>query len=180
MIRQTVIIICALAMSGCATGPKVTTDYDKSADFARYRTYSWVYSSAPRGMNPLLYQRVKAAIDQTLAARGFTPASTADFAIGFTLGARDRVETTDFGPYAPYYPAYGGFRRAGWGFAYNQTQIQTVTDGTLAIDIYDAGTKKPVWFGQATQEVTQTSVDDKMINDAVQSVLARFPPTAEK
>ncbi len=31
----------SLTLAACTTGPKVVTDSDPSADFGRYRTYSW-------------------------------------------------------------------------------------------------------------------------------------------
>jgi hypothetical protein len=32
----------SVALAGCATGPDIRADYDKSADFGKYRTYGFV------------------------------------------------------------------------------------------------------------------------------------------
>jgi hypothetical protein len=159
----------ALALAACASTPDVKTDFDAAADFSRYHSYSWVYTGTPQGMNPLMFERVRASIDRSLGAR-FSQGQPGDFAIAFTLGRRDRVEVTDFGSYGPYY------RRWGWGPGYQNVDVRNVTDGKLVIDIYDVATRKPVWHGVATQEINSTKVDPAMIDAAVDSVLAKFPP----
>lgn len=170
------LLVGTLAATGCASTPEIRSDHDPSFDFTSLRTYSWVYSQPPSGMNPLVYQRVHDSIDRSLAARGFTQASPGDFAVAFTLGRRDRVQVTDFGPYGPFYPGWGvGFRR-GWAWQYNQVDIRNVTDGSLAIDIFDVASRRPIWHGTATQEIRPGSVDQQLIDTAVDGVLARFPP----
>ena len=166
-----------LFVAGCASNPTIRTDHDPSVNFSKYRSYSWIYSNVPQGMNPLMYQRVRASIDRSLAARGFTQASPGDFAVAFTLGARDRVEVRDFGPYGTFYPGWGARYRYGWAPTYRAIDIRNVTDGTLAIDFYDTATKRPIWHGLASQQITSGNVDQAMIDRAVDATLARFPPS---
>ena len=168
-------MLTLLLLAGCASGPDVRVDVDPSANIAGYRTYSWAYHDTPRGMNPLAYQRVRQSIDANLATRGYSQADPGDFAISFTLGARDKVEVTDFGPYGPFYPGYGRGFRGGWAAPYNNVDVRNVTEGTLTIDIYDTGTKKPVWHGVATQNIGSNVTLDQ-IDLAVSSVLAKFAP----
>lgn len=158
----------ALALGSCASTPTVNTDHDATADFSRYHSYVWVYTGTPQGMNPLMFERVRASIDRSLAARGFRQDPNGDFAIAFTVGRRDSVEVTDFGSYGPYYRH--------WGPGFRDVEVRNVTDGTLVIDIYDAATKKPVWHGTATQQINPDKVDPATIDVAVDSVLSRFPP----
>jgi hypothetical protein len=165
---------CALALAGCATNPTIKTDYDSSANFSAYHSYSWVYSGVPSGMNPLLFQRVHDSIDRALQTR-YSAASPGDFAVAFTLGRRDSVQVTDFGPYAPYYRGWG--MGPGWG--YNNVDVRNVTNGTLVIDVYDVASKKPVWHGIATQEVNPDKLPDQAtIDSVVAQVVAKFPPAA--
>ena len=171
MRMQAAALACfALLTTSCATTPKVTYDADPSADFSRFRTYSWAYTAAPAGVNPLLTQRVKTAVESVLATRGFTQATSGEFAIGFTLCSRDRVEVSSLGTYGPYFRPWGG-----WG-GYNQVDVRNITDGTLTIDIYDAASKAPVWHGTATQEVTSTTLSAEKVTAVVTAVLANFPP----
>ncbi|WP_225207218.1 DUF4136 domain-containing protein [Novosphingobium huizhouense] len=169
-------LLLVFGLAACATTPRVATDYDPSANFAGYHTYAWARTETPRGQNPLVYERVRSSIDAALAAKGFARSATPDFAVDVTLGARDRVETTDLGAYGPYYPGYGAGYRWGWAHAYPTTEIRTVTDGTMAIDIYDATTHRPVWHGSATKQIDGRVVDQALIDQAVTAALAKFPP----
>jgi hypothetical protein len=45
------------------------TDYDRAANFIQYKTYSWEKVQTP---DPLWVDRVKAAVDAALAAKGWT------------------------------------------------------------------------------------------------------------
>ncbi|MGO4168812.1 uncharacterized protein DUF4136 [Novosphingobium sp. PhB57] len=170
--RALTLACCALLTASCATTPKVTFDADPTANFAGFRTYSWAYTAAPQGVNPLLTQRVKTAVESEMSKRGYTQAGTGDFAIGFTLGSRDRVEVSSLGSYGPYFRPWGG-----WA-GYNQVDVRNVTDGTLTIDVYDSASKSPVWHGTATQQVTSSSVTQEKVNAVVTAVLANFPPPA--
>jgi len=163
--------VALLLVSGCETTPNVSTDHDAAFDFSNLRTYTWVYTAPPQGMNPLQYQRVRASIDRALQQRSFTQGSPGDFAVAFTLGARDRVEVSDFGPYGP------GFRPWGWGGGWaRQVDVRNVTDGTLVIDMYDVRTRQPIWHGVATQQISG-NVSQEQIDRAVDTMLAQFPPT---
>lgn len=168
-----------LIVGACSTGPRINADFDPAADFSRYKSYAWVRSAPSGGANPLIEQRVRDAIDATLAQRGFTKVATnPDFAVDVTLGARDRVETTDFGAYRPFYPGYG-FRDAwGWRAPYSTQEVRSFTEGTLAIDIYDASTRRPVWHGKARKDITPGRIVPTDIDEAVAGILARFPPSA--
>ncbi|TCM20860.1 uncharacterized protein DUF4136 [Novosphingobium sp. PhB165] len=176
MSRRMATLALAALLTACASTPTVNFDSDPNANFASFRTYSWAYRKVPNGMNPLLTERIRASIDTELANRGFTQADPGDFAVGFTIGSRDRVEVTDFGSYGPYFRPWGGW--SGWGGS--RVDVRNVTDGTLVIDIYDTRTKAPVWHGTATQQVTQSSVTQEKIDTAVRAVLAKFPPPPPK
>jgi hypothetical protein len=176
-----------LLLSACATYPSVRTDFDPSANFATYRTYTWIPVDVPRGMNPLLFRRVQGSIDQTLRSRGYSQATPGDFAIAFTIGERDRTEATDYG-----YWGWGGYWGNGWGccgwghglgwgwgngWGYPSVDVYTVTDRSLIVDIYDVATKRPIWHGVITKTTYPNSDVDYVKLDAnVAALLAKFPP----
>jgi len=171
--RALSLALCTVLMASCTATPQISFDADPQANFAHFRTYSWAYTAAPQGTNPLLSQRVRTSIDNALAARGFTQADPGDFAVGFTLGARNRVEVSSLGTYGPYFRPWGG-----WGGGFNQVDVRNITDGTLTIDIYDAASKAPVWHGRATQQVTTDQISQEKVDSVVTAVLANFPPPA--
>src|SRR6266704_6375434 len=48
---------------------QVKTDYDRSADFSQYKTYSW---EKVQTQDPLWVDRIKEAVNTALAAKGWT------------------------------------------------------------------------------------------------------------
>ncbi|HEY1143732.1 MAG TPA: DUF4136 domain-containing protein [Sphingomicrobium sp.] len=175
----------ALALSACTYGPRVNVDYDATANFHQYRTYSWVDTPVPQGMNPLMFARVRASIDRSLAARGYTQAATSpDFSIAFTIGARDRLKVYDYGPDYPGWGwgrwGWGGWGWGGWGWSgwpgYSNVDVDQYTERSVIIDIYDGPTKRPIWHGEAANNEYYDRVDYAKLDRAVDAALANFPP----
>lgn len=170
----------SLLLAACVTNPVIRTDFDSAANFHSYHTYSWLPVDVPRGMNPIMFRRVQGAIDQALAARGYRQASPSDFTIGFTIGEKDRVEVYDHG----FYGGWGGGGWGGWGWGYpygwgggfSPIDIDTVTERSLVIDIYDSGTRQAVWHGVARKDAYSDDVDYSRMNETIGAVLAHFPP----
>jgi hypothetical protein len=175
-------LIAALLLTGCQT-PYVHSDFDPAAPFTTYRTYSWLPSDAPRGMNPLMFRRVKDSIDRSLAARGYTQASPGDFAVTFTIDERDRLRADDYG-YGYGWGGWGGWGRGGfgccwgygWGPYYPSVDVYTTTERSIIIDVYDAKTRAPAWHGVVKRESYSDRVDYARLDRAVDAVLAQFPP----
>ena len=133
--------------------------------------------TSAQGVNPLLEGRIMAAIQGTLGEKGMkliADTAQADFVIAFGVGARDRVSVTS----TPYPVAYRG--AWGWGRAYyNDVDVRQYTEGRLAIDIFDASERRPVFHGYATANISATTDQAKrqqMLRDAVAKILAGFPP----
>ncbi len=171
----------SLALAGCATtyNPRFTTDAAPGFSPSAYRTYSWAFQRPPSGMNPLLYERLRADFDRAFAARGYSRVdSGGDMIVGFTVGARDRVETTDWGPVGPYYPGWGRGYRYGWAFPYRDIDVRTVTRGSLALDVFDGRTNRPVWHGVASRDIDERRVPEQLIANAVTGLVDRFAGVA--
>jgi len=171
-------LIAALLLTACQTH-YVQSDFDPAAPFTTYRTYSWLPSEAPRGMNPIMFRRVKDSIDRSLAARGYAQGAPGDFAITFTIGEKDRLRADDYG-YG--WGGYGwggyGWGWGGWGpgWGYSPVDIYTVTERSIVIDVYDARTRAPAWHGVVKRESYSDRVDYARLDRAVDAVLAHFPP----
>lgn len=165
------------ACSGTPT-PKFVTDSAPGFNAASYRTYSWAFGDSPKGSNALLKERVMKALDQSFAARGYQHvASGGDMILAFTLGARDRVETTDWGPVGPYYPGYGRGYGYGWAYPYRDVDVRSVTEGSLAMDVFDGRTEHPVWHGIASGRITSDTISDAQIMSAAEGLAQRFVAT---
>jgi len=55
-------------LASAALGQEVKTDYDRSASFGEYRTYSW---QNVKTRDPLIVDRIKSAVNAALAAKGW-------------------------------------------------------------------------------------------------------------
>jgi hypothetical protein len=70
-----------------------------------------------------------------------------------------------------------GYRAGGWGGP--QTYAYDYDEGTLLIDVADPATMQLLWRGSATGVVDPQASPEKRelrINDAVERMLADFPP----
>ena len=69
--------------------------------------------------------------------------------------------------------------RGGWATAYYGGGAGAAyTQGALAIDVFDAGERQPVWHGVAGKTISDEDREDMtaVINAVVASILADFPP----
>jgi hypothetical protein len=173
---------CALSLSGCATTLQTHSDHDATQNFSGYRTYAWMADQpmiAPPDevarVSPLNRRRIEEAIESELAAKGFqkaTDRASADFAVSYTVGARDRVDVYSYpAPYA------GPWR---WGYPYfgHDVDVTMYREGTLAIDVFDGKSHQPVWHGWATKRISERDVKHaaQQIPPAVATVMKDFPP----
>lgn len=185
-------IVGFLILSGCAATPSVFTDFDRAQSFDNYRTFAWINDDpmtvvGDRGPNPLVAQRIAAAIRETLASKGYrfvTKREQADFAVSFTVGARDQLEIRErevvdfYGPHWRWGYDYFGVVRPP-SFPRTEVTTRQYVEGSLAIDIFDVQRKSPVWHGNASKRLTRAEregTDSGDIGAAVATILAGFPP----
>ena len=176
--------LIVLGGSGCATTIDTFVDYDRQVDFSEYKTFSWV-SEHPlivppiieHAANPFTESRIQDAISSELRARGFTfkpVGSDVDFVVSFSITARKEISVES------YPVAYRG--RWGWGGATigESVSVDSTTEGTLSIDIFDEASKSPAWHGWARKKLTTADkrLRSSIISDAVAEILKGFPPTA--
>jgi len=117
--NQVTFLAAFLFMAACAYGQDVHYNYDRSANFAAYKTYQWV--EIPGGAVPdqLIDQAIKRAAEEQLAQKGLTRVeNNADLYIGyqFVLNLEKSVslwETGGAGPGWGWDPWGGGRKRAG-------------------------------------------------------------------
>jgi hypothetical protein len=80
----------ALIVAGCGSSMTVHTDYDRTANFAAFKTYTW--REGTKLPNPLMEQRVIDAVDAQLKAKGLTRVDTGgDVSVTYHAG-RDGID----------------------------------------------------------------------------------------
>jgi hypothetical protein len=158
---------------------KTSYDYEKTANFAALKTFAHK-PGTPVGQ-PLIDDRIVAAIDAQLAAKGLTKVeSDPDVFVVYHMAFDKEKDITTFssgygGGYGPYGWGWGG----GWAGGTTTTQVRDILIGTLVIDLADAKKGQLVWRGIGVKEVnTQAKPEkrEKNINDAVKKILKNYPP----
>jgi hypothetical protein len=147
-----VLSFCFLLMSGTALAQKVTVDYDRDADFAKYKTYA--FGKGTPAPETLTDQRIREAIATQLAAKGLTKVeSNADLFVVYhsAVNKQTQLDTTSLGGWGwgPGWRRWGGF---GGGDAI--TQVVQIPVGTLIVDIGDMAQKRYIWRGTATKTLS--------------------------
>ncbi|MBA5867203.1 MAG: DUF4136 domain-containing protein [Nitrospira sp. CR1.3] len=174
-------LLLALTLPACA--PKVTIDFDKEADFSRYRTYAWETGTPVK--NDLMDRRIIKAIDDQLATKGFQKADAGpDMFVSYHGALSEEIyyNTTSMGVgYGPAWgPGYGWYGRGGgWGMS-SGTSVTTpnkVITGTLIVDIYDAKNKHMIWRGTGSDTVSENpEKNTEKIQEATEAMFEKFPP----
>lgn len=182
--RLLALLLPVVLLFGCSA-PAPMIDYDTSYDFSQDRTFAFISENpliraeGSEGGNPLLEGRLMQITENIMAARGFTSVAdrdSADLAVGFTVGARDKIQVNSYPE--PYRYGYG---RWGWGGGYyygESVDVRQYTEGTLSVDIYDPQERKPVWHGRATRKITSKMQENpgEALTEILNSVFATFPP----
>src|SRR5882672_2126847 len=110
MKRYLVILILFVAwLPACSPALKVTSDYDRQADFTKYKTYTFSPQSLELPVNELNRRRVLTEIETQIAAKGFTKSEVGDVLVDVRLSAQERKEATAYTS-GNGYGMYGGYR----------------------------------------------------------------------
>lgn len=180
MIANALALVAMGGLAACSSTPRPNfrTEAAPNAPISSYRTYAWAFEGMPRGAtgNALTYQRVRQSLESSLNSAGFSsaPREQADMVVAFTLGARDRIDVTNWGSVGTTWPRYGRPTSMGWSMTYSQVDVRTVTEGSLAIDIFDGTTSQPVWQGIASHSLRNSGASDELIDAATSGLVQRF------
>ena len=166
-----------LVFAGMASAQQVKTDYDRSANFALYKTYSWEHVETK---DPLNVDRIKHAVNTVLAARGWMMVdSGADVAVVAMEITRDQQTLNTF--YDGLGGGWGWRRFGGGGFGEATTTTDTYKVGTVVVDLFDTKTKQLIWRGSASDTLSNNSDKNiKNLNESVDKMFKHFPPGATK
>jgi hypothetical protein len=166
-----IVLLCATA----TLAQQVKTDYDRSADFAQYKTYSWekVHTS-----DPLWVDRIKQAVNAALTAKGLTPVESGGDVAVVAIETTQNQNTLN-----TFYDGFGG----GWrwrgmgGMGDATTTVETYKVGTLVVDLFDAHSMKLIWRGSSSDTLSDKSdTNIKNLDKGVQKMFGHFPPEVKK
>ena len=164
-----------LFLANASFAQQVKTDYDRAANFGQYKTYSW---EKVQTQDPLWVDRIKAAVNSTLAGKGWTQVESGGDICIMAIEINRNQQTLN-----TYYDGFGGgWRWRGFGgFGQSTTTVETYKVGTLVVDLFDAKTKTLVWRGVSSDTLSDKSDKNiKNLNKGVQKMFQHFPPEAPK
>ncbi|WP_291059126.1 DUF4136 domain-containing protein, partial [Empedobacter sp. UBA1863] len=90
------IILLSLFVTSCGT-VQVSTDYDRSSNFASYKTYTFHQKGLDKlKVNDLDKNRLIKAIDAQMATKGFTKVSSdADLVINLLTSSKEQISVNN-------------------------------------------------------------------------------------
>ena len=163
MTRHAGLVFGLLLGSAVAVSAQVKVDFDKDADFTRYKTWSWRRGTpAP---NPVADKRLREAIEARMAAGGLKRTEQGgDLEVVYHAAGENRIGVEKLGYKEP-------------DFQTEAKRVTYVRVGTVMLDMVDAKTQKVVWRGEAegVANPSQSDVTAK-IDAAVGQLFAKFPP----
>ena len=180
---QRKIWICLLILAlppVSAFAQKVDMGYDKSADFSKYKTYTWAQPSKPPS-RPMLYAVIEGTIDYELKAKGLARTeSNGDLVVvpggGMEFGINYAVGT----PIMPTYSGPPAMDATMWTGAVGASNLMApyVPEGTLVVNLVDRNANKVVWTGTVKQKLDMENKTKslKLIDKAIVKLLKDFPP----
>ncbi len=165
----------ALLFATASFAQQVKTDYDRSANFSQYKTYSW---EKVQTQDPLWVGRIKEAVNAALSAKGLTPVESGGDVAIVAMETTQNQQTLN-----TLYDGFGGgWRwRGGGGFGDATTTVENYKVGTLVVDLFDAHTKTLIWRGSSSDTLSDKSDKNiKNLDKGVQKMFDHFPPDVKK
>jgi hypothetical protein len=164
-----------LWLASTVSAQQVKTDYDRNANFAQYKTYSW---QQVKTKDLLDIERIKNAVNATLAAKGWSQVDSGGDVSIVAMEITHQQQTLN-----TFYDGFGGgWRWRGFGgFGEATTTTDTYKVGTLVIDLFDSKTKNLLWRGSSTDMVSNNSDKNiKNLDRGVEKLFKHFPPGSSK
>jgi Domain of unknown function (DUF4136) len=178
-LQRMVLILMGMmfVFAGRLSAQQVKTDYDRSANFAQYKTYSW---EQVKTKDPLFVDRIKSDVNAALAAKGWTEVPSNGNVSIIAIQTTQEQQTLN-----TFYDGFGGgwgWRRfGGGGFGDATTTTETYQVGTLVIDLFDTKTKQLIWRGTASDTLSNNSNKNiENLNKGVEKLFKKFPPGSSK
>ena len=149
-----------LLMVSSALSQDVWYQFDKTADFSKFKTYKWITLKSEAPIDKLTDQQITASVDAALAQKGLKKVdsnSTADLLIGYQTA---ELIDEQF--------AFGTHR--------------TIETGSLAVDMYVPANQDPIWSGIVSKALDPNANPEKRqknLNKAIAKLLKNYPPAGE-
>ena len=168
--KMLAIPLLAITLTTALFADQVSTDYNRATNFSQIKTYSW---SKVHTANSIWDERVKAAVDKQLAAKGWTEVPSGG---DVSLVAIEKTSVQQ--QYDTFYDGFGGWRRFG-GFGESTTTVDNYKVGTLIVSMFDGNSKQMIWRGTSSSDLSgNADKNTRKLDKDVEKMLKKFPPKA--
>jgi hypothetical protein len=170
------LIFLSLLWAASAHAQKVKVEYDKAADFTKYKTYSWVKLSATA--HPFVQADAVAEINQQLEAKGLKHVESGGDLLVNGYGSMSEGMNVSYDVNIYAMPGLDtpitwvdGTPRAG-----NSTAV-FVDKGTLVVDLVDRRAKQLKWRGTAKANLDPEQQEKSLetIEKAIVKMFREYP-----
>jgi len=178
-----------LLIGSFAAAQDVSYNFDQQADFTKYKTYKWVAVKDQEKLDELTVKQINSAIEKQLAVKGLTPATgaTADLFVAYQVAVSKEKELQTWDTGYSMGPGWGGGYRGGYygagGGGMSTTTSSTIYIGSVALDMYDATSKKLVWRSLASKQIDTKANPEKRqknLDKGMAKMLKNYPPKVKK
>lgn len=184
--------VLLLVAATAGFGMSVKSDYEKTYDFSRLRTFAFKTDRAlddPLSTNTIEARRIQSALTAQLETNGFSQSSQdPDFIIAFYSRTKQKTQVQSVGGFGP---GFGFGRGFGWGYGVPYRNrwrwgygpdiwTTNYTQGCVMADIIDARTNDLVWRGRVTDTVNGIGQSEKQANQAAKDLVKQFVKDAKK
>lgn len=169
------LLIILQLLYSCAPSITVRSDYDRQADFKKYKTY--YLSTAPQEENPqypmydneLNRTRMQNAIEREMASRGYVVnENNPDLKVDFHVTIIDKTDVHSY--HTNRYRYWDDY----------EVQSYQYTEGTLVVHLVDGKEERLVWQGSAASILRPQAKDpETRINQAVSQIFEEYPHKAK-
>ena len=190
--------ILIIALSACtSTYNVVSSDYDRSVDFQKYKTFAWLPDKADTAFSPynneIIRNNIRNYFGLCMSDRAYkVDLENPDLLLQLVITNAKKERTVSTFPssyyYRPYY--YGSYYYSPYrfGYYYNNypsfgygsggyatTQKQEYVNGAITLNFIDTKSKKLVWSGTAEGDIYDPSQISKNLHPAVHDILDQYP-----
>ncbi len=173
------------SFSGCATGPKISSQGNPEIDLSSYESYAILTPSRlVEGGNPgagIKYGPiVKDALRTSLNGKGYREVGpeAADFTVVAKATIIPKTVVTDYGYDYGMIPGPGPYGYRGPRYPYGSmgggVDVTTFDEGTLILEVFDVESKQMAWVGWAKDRVRK-NVEPDLIQAVIAEILSSFP-----
>ena len=178
------LLLLVVLLAGCATGPRITTDFDPEANFAGYRTFAFYEPLAveTKGYSTPSSQRMKSATRREMESRGYVyEEARPDLLVNINayINERQDIISTPQLQFRTYYNyRYNSYVQSAYWV--DRNDVYNYSEGTLNIDLVDARAKQLVWEGIAVGRMANTkpAQRDARITSTIGEIFAQYPHRA--